>query len=58
MGEKVSLPGVGNTVFRVKRVASEFEIPIPPAILCSFGKSRPKNIAANNSSSKDKAGIY
>lgn len=59
IGENVGLPRVENTVSQAKRVASEFEIPVPPVVLLSFGKSRLMNIAANNNSgSGNKANIY
>lgn len=58
IGENVDLPGVGNKVSQVKRVASEFEIPLPPVVLLSSGKSRPVNITANNSGSKNKTRIF
>lgn len=56
--ENVDLPGVGNKVSQVKRVASEFEIPLPPVVLLSSGKSRPMNITANKSGSKNKTRIF
>lgn len=57
--EKVDLPGVGNKLSQVKRVASEFEIPLPLVVLWSSGRSRPMNTAANNNSSnRNKAGMF
>lgn len=54
LGESVDLPGVGDKVSQVKRVTSEFEIPIPSMIPLSCDKLRSVNSTAiNNGGSKN-----
>ena len=59
LGESVDLPGVGDKVSQVKRVTSEFEIPIPSVIPLSCDKLRSVNSTVNNNGgSKNQARIF